>query len=89
MIELHESATLTRLAADDARATQAVGAEFARDMASTKSADFTLALAELQDHIRRAVTEAGFSAEQAWLAAEHFKVAARDEWERIGHIAGI
>lgn len=88
MIEMHESVTLARLAVNDARAIQDAGAEFARDMTTTKSTDFTLELAELQDHIRRAVAEAGFSAEQAWLAAEHFKVAARDEWERIRHTAG-
>jgi hypothetical protein len=37
-----------------------------------------------QEHlVERAITEAGYSAEQAHLATGHFGTAARDEWRRI------
>lgn len=82
MIELREDDMLARLAVDDARTAQDGGARFAHAMADVGSADFIAALAEQLDLIRRAIMDAGFSAEQAQLVAEHFEVAALDERER-------
>lgn len=74
---------LVRLATDDSRTAQDAGARFARTLADLGSADFMTALAEQQDAIQRAIVEAGFSAEQAWLATEHFGDAALDERTRV------
>lgn len=81
MIELHESDAPTHLAVDDARTAQDAGARFALALADVGSADFMVALAEQLDLIRRAITDAGFSANRAQLAAEHFEAAARAEWK--------
>ncbi len=86
--ELHESDMPAHLAVDDARTAQDAGAKFARALAGAHPADFALALAEQDELIRRAIVDAGFSAEQARLAAAHFEAAAWDEWERIADTAG-
>ena len=83
MTDLREEDMLVRLAVDDALTAQAAGTKFARDLGGAVSTDFTAALAEQEELIQRAITDAGFTAEQARLAAEHFEVAARAEWERI------
>lgn len=88
MTELREEDMLARLATDDARTAQDAGARFARALAGAGSAAFMVALAEQLDLIRRTITDAGHSAEQAWLAAEHFEAAARDEWEQIADASG-
>ena len=80
MSELHDGDLMIRLAVDDATTAQEAGAKFARDLAGAVSADFMLALGEQGDLVRRAILEAGFSDEQAQLAAGHFEVAAREEW---------
>jgi len=79
---------MVHLAVDDARTAQKAGVKFARDLAGAVSADFMMALAEQEDMISRAIMRAGFSAEQARLAAEHFEMAARAEWERITAAGG-
>ncbi len=83
MTEPREEDLLARLAVDDAKTAQDAGARFARALAGAASAAFMVALAEQEDLIRRTIMDAGFSAEQAQLAAGHFEVAALDEWERI------
>jgi len=76
------------LTVDDARTAQAAGARFARTLAGAATDAFMLALAEQEHLIQRAITDAGHTAEQAELAAGHFTVAARDEWERITGASG-
>jgi len=76
------------LTVDDARAAQVAGAKFAGALAGAHSAEFALALAEQEGLIQRAITDAGYSAEQAWLAASRFEAAAWDEWERIAAAGG-
>lgn len=88
LIEFLDGDMLAHLAVDDARTAQDAGAKFARILAGIGSVDFMVALAEQGDLIRRAITDAGFSAEQARLAAEHFEVAARDEWTRVADASG-
>ena len=80
---MDEAGVLIHLAVDDARTVQNAGASFARGLGGIRSADFMVALAEQLDLMRRTITDAGFSAEQARLTAEHFEVAARDEWTRV------
>jgi hypothetical protein len=70
-----------RLTVDDARMAQTAGVTFARTLSGAHSADFALALAEQELLVERAIVEAGYNAEQARLAAEHFATAARDEWQ--------
>ncbi len=89
MNELREVDMLVRLAVDDARTAQDAGARFARALAGASSAAFMVALAEQEDLIRRTITDARHSAEQARLAAEHFEVAARDEWTRVADASGV
>ncbi len=84
----HEDDMLARLAVDDARTAQDAGARFARALAGASSAAFMVALAEQKDLIRRTITDAGFSAEQARLAVEHFETAAKVEWEQIADVSG-
>ena len=83
MAELREEDLQVRLAVGDAESARAAGAEFARTLAGAHSADFELALVEQGGLVRRAVTEAGYTAEQARLAAERFEAAATAEWRRI------
>ena len=83
MTEPPETGLMVHLAVDDTQTAQQAGAKFARDLAGAHGADFMLALGEQGDLIHRAITDAGFSAEQAQLAAEHFEVAAREEWTRL------
>lgn len=87
MTELHDDGLMVRLAVDDARTAQDAGAKFARDLAGAHGADFLLALTEQAGLIRRAILDAGFSAEQAQLAAGHFEMAAREEWTRLAGAA--
>lgn len=82
-MKLREDDMLVRLAVDDARTAQDAGAGFARALAGAYPVDFMVALAEQEDLVRRAILEAGFTAEQARLAAEHFEVAALAEWKRV------
>ena len=79
---------MVHLAVDDARTAQKAGLKFARDLAGAVSADLTMALAKQVDMSRRANMRAGFTAEQAQLAAERFETAARAEWERITAAGG-
>ena len=88
MIELREEDMMVHLAVDDAHTAQAAGVRFAHTLAGDCSADFTLALAEQTDLIERAIADAGFSEQQARLAAGHFEVAARDAWQRIASSGG-
>ena len=74
---------MVHLTVDDARTAQQAGAKFARDLAGAHENDFAPALAEQSNLIRRAIVDAGFSDEQAKLAAEHFEVAACEEWVRL------
>lgn len=83
MTDLREEDMLAHLAVDDARTAQDAGATFARALAGASAAVFMVALAEQEDLIRRKIMDAGHSAEQARLAAEHFETAAKVEWERI------
>ena len=83
MTEPPDDGLMVHLTVDDARTAQEAGAKFARDLAGAHGADFMLALAEQCDLIRRAITDAGFTVEQAQLAAGHFEVAAREEWARL------
>ena len=76
------------LAVDDARTAQLAGCTFARALAGADPADYALALAEQEHLVERAITDAGYSTEQARLAAEHFAAAARDEWQRIADASG-
>ncbi len=82
---IHTDELSARLDVNDARTAQDAGTKFARALADIGSADFMTALAEQQDLIQRAIVEAGFSTQQAWLAAEHFGDAARDEWAQMTH----
>ena len=83
MTEPPDDGLMVRLAVGDARTAQEAGAKFARDLAGGHGDDFTLALIEQSSLIRRAITDAGFSTEQARLTAEHFEVAALAEWARL------
>lgn len=74
---------MVRLAVDDAATAQTAGVRFARDLTGARRGDFLLALAEQCDLICRAITDAGFSTDQAQDAAEHFKTSALVEWARI------
>ena len=78
---------MMHLVVDDARTAQQAGTEFARALAGAGGTDFMLALSEQGDVVRRAIVDAGFSTEQAQLAAEHFEAAARAEWTRIASAA--
>jgi hypothetical protein len=88
MLELRENDLRVHLTVDDARTAQVAGATFARTLAGAHPEDFALALAEQQGLIQRAITDGGYSTEQARLAAGHFEVAAREEWQRIVDAAG-
>lgn len=72
-----------RLAVDDTRTARAAGTKFARSLAGACSAEFALALAEQEHLIRRAVTDVGYNARQADLAAREFAAAAAVEWQRL------
>ena len=82
-MKLHEDAMMVRLAVDDAQTAQQAGAKFARNLAGVMPCDFMLTLGERGSLIRRAILDAGFSTEQAQLAAGRFEVAAREEWARL------
>ena len=83
MIKPSETGPTMRLAVDDAATAQAAGVRFARDLAGAHGGDFLLAVGEQRDLIHRAILDAGFSAEQAHGATEHFEVAALVEWTRL------
>lgn len=83
MTEPPDDGLMVRLAVGDARTAQEAGAKFARDLAGGHGDDFTLALIEQGSLIRRAITDAGFSTEQAQLAARHFEASALAEWARL------
>ena len=70
------------------QANQAVSARFARALAGAEAVKLALAHAEQVTLIERAATDAGFGAEQARLAAEHFAAAARDERRYMIEAAG-
>ncbi|MBV9811492.1 MAG: hypothetical protein JO326_02005 [Acetobacteraceae bacterium] len=88
MTELPADSMMVHLTVDDARTAQEAGARFARTLAGACPEDFALALAAQTDLIERAITDAGYSDQQARLAAGHFEVAARDEWQRIVDASG-
>ena len=67
---------------------QAAGARFARTLAGTDPQDFALALAEQEHLIQRAITDAGYTVEQAGLAAREFAASAAVEWQRIEDARG-
>ncbi len=83
MTEPHEENLFVHITVDDAKLAEAAGIKFAHTLAGANPHDFALALAEQEHMIQRAIIEAGYSAEQAALAAGHFEVAAQDEWRRI------
>ncbi len=76
------------LAVDDALTAQAAGARFACTLAGAEPHDFAQALAEQVGLIEHTVVEAGYTAEQARLAAGHFEAAAAAEWQRIAAAGG-
>ena len=84
MNDSHDDGLMVHLTVDDARTVQEAGAKFARDLACAMPRDFLLALSEQQSLIQRAITDAGFTPEQARLADGHFEVAAREEWAQVG-----
>jgi hypothetical protein len=88
MIHLREEDMMVHLTVDDARTAQVAGATFARTLAGAHPEDFALALAEQEELIERAITEAGYTAQQARLAAGHFTAAAREEGQRITDAGG-
>ena len=88
MTEPPEKDLHVHLAVDDARTAQAAGAKFAHALVGAHSGDFALTLAEQEELIERAIADAGFSAEQARLAAGPFAAAARDERQRIVDASG-
>ena len=71
------------LTVDDARTAQLAGCKFARTLAGADPQDFAAALWEQEHLVESAITDAGYSTEQARLAAGHFAAAAREEWQRI------
>ena len=79
---------MVHLTVDDARTAQLAGCKFARTLAGADPDDFAAALWEQEHLVERAITDAGYSSEQARLAAGHFGVAARDEWQRIANAGG-
>ena len=83
MTELREEDLQVRLAVDDAASARAAGAGFARALAGAASEDFAPALAEQEGLVRRAIAEAGYTEEQARVAAGRFEAAAAEEWRRI------
>ena len=76
------------LAVDDARTAQLAGAKLARVLAGADPDDFAAVLWEQEHLVERAIVDAGYSAEQARLAAGHFGAAARDEWQQIADASG-
>ena len=88
MTALREEDMQVRLAVGDAGSARTAGAEFARTLAGADSRDFALALAEQEGLIRRAITAAGYTAEQAGSTARGFAVAAAGEWQRIAGAGG-
>ena len=86
MIEQRDAELSVRLTADEARIAELGGVHFARALAGTDERTFVLVLAEQVGVIEHAIGDAGFDAEQAALAAEHFAVAAREA--RQEHVAG-
>ena len=86
MIEQGEAELSVCLTATEARIAELGGVHFARVLAGTDEHTFALALVEQVGVIERAIVDAGFGAEQASFAAEHFATAAREaRWE---HVAG-
>ena len=83
MTEPPDDGPMVHLTVDDAATAQTAGVEFARNLAGAPRAVLLLALGEQCDLIRRAITDAGFSEEQARGAAEHFEAAALAEWTRL------
>ncbi len=88
MIVLREEDLQVLLTVDDARTAERAGCKFARTLAGADPADYVLALAEQEHLVERAIMDAGYSVEQARLAAGHFGTAARDEWQRIADPSG-
>jgi hypothetical protein len=88
MIGPREDDLFVHLTVDDAGTAQVAGMTFARTLAGAHPEDFALALAEQEELIQRAITDAGYRPEQAQLAAGHFEVAAREEWRRIADAGG-
>ena len=76
------------LTVDDACTAEHAGTKFARALAGADLEDFAAAPREQEHLVERAITDAGFSAEQARLAAGPFGAAARDEWQRIADASG-
>jgi ribulose bisphosphate carboxylase small subunit len=83
MTDPREDDLQVHLTVDDAHTAQAAGVEFARALAGAHSAEFALALAEQDELIQRAIIGAGYSVEQAWVAAGRFEAAAWNEWQRL------
>lgn len=81
--DLYAEDLTVHLTPGDAWTTQSAGTTYARTLAGAASEDFALALAEQEGLIRRAIAEAGHTAEQTQLTAERFEIAAAAEWQRI------
>jgi hypothetical protein len=88
MTDPDEEDITVHLTVDDARTAQAAGIKFTHTLTGAHAGDFALALAEQEHLIQRAITNAGYSATQADLAAREFAAAAALEWQRIADASG-